>query len=569
MADLSFTDGEYIFREGESAKFAYIVKSGEVEITKITSVGEDILASINNPVLFGEMALIDGSPRSAGARAKGDTVVTEVTSAAFSQYIENNPDAAIRIMKNLSESLRGANQIIAKTSSSTDTEQDTDGETSSLRSSPLIEVDDTDDIYDRGPTKPFLYTAYSLVAFVLLTILFGTFSKIDTTVSARGQFTTRTPNIVVEAGANSIVREVLVERGEKVKKNQVIALLDDTMTSANLSQNRQAIQNLEQTLNRLELEKFYIENESSIIETKKLNSLNLDTLEKRVAEYREKINSFNSKLSKLQTELLSEKTIYALAVEQRDLKEKIEAVQKDLYEQKVVTKLNYFSAIDSTINAKRGALNARNSINQISAGITTLESDKKAFIAQWNSKLTSDITNANEQLMQSRQEGIKIAQVARGVTVLAPVDGIILDLPAISEGAIVREGDKILTLVQTNEPLYLEIDINPKDISDLQVGLPTSVKIDAMPFQKYGDIEGEVIFVSQDTFPESLAGEKGFFYRGRIKTQPLSESSMPRDFIINQGMLASADIKVGQRRLISYFTYPITQAFDESFREPE
>ena len=569
MADLSFTDGEYIFREGESAEFAYIVKSGEVQITKITATGEDSLAVIKNPTLFGEMALIDGSPRSAGARAIGDTVVTEVTSAAFSQYIKNNPDAAIRIMKNLSESLRGANQIIAKTSSSPDTEQDTDGETSSVRSSHLIEVDDTDDIYDRGPTKPFLYTAYSLVAFLLLTIVFGTFSKIDTTVSTRGQFTTRTPNIVVEAGANSIVRQVLVERGEKVKKNQVIALLDDTMTSANLSQNKQAIQNLEQTLHRLELEKFYIENESSVVETKKLNSLNLDTLEKRVAEYREKINSFNSKLSKLQTELLSEKTIYALAVEQRDLKEKIEAVQKDLYEQKVVTKMNYFSAIDSTINAKRGALNARNSINQISAGITTLESDKKAFIAQWNSKLTSDITNANEQLMQSRQEGIKIAQVAKGVTVLAPVDGIILDLPAISEGAIVREGDKILTLVQTNEPLYLEIDINPKDISDLQIGLPTSVKIDAMPFQKYGDIEGEVIFVSQDTFPESLAGEQGFFYRGRIKTQPLSESSMPRDFIINQGMLASADIKVGQRRLISYFTYPITQAFDESFREPE
>ena len=569
MADLSFTDGEYIFREGESAEFAYIVKSGEVQITKITATGEDSLAVIKNPTLFGEMALIDGSPRSAGARAIGDTVVTEVTSAAFSQYIKNNPDAAIRIMKNLSESLRGANQIIAKTSSSPDTEQDTAGETSSVRSSNLIEVDDTDDIYDRGPTKPFLYTAYSLVAFLLLTIVFGTLSKIDTTVSARGQFTTRTPNIVVEAGANSIVRQVLVERGEKVKKNQVIALLDDTMTSANLSQNKQVIQNLEQTLHRLELEKFYIENESSVVETKKLNSLNLDTLEKRVAEYREKINSFNSKLSKLQTELLSEKTIYALAVEQRDLKEKIEAVQKDLYEQKVVTKMNYFSAIDSTINAKRGALNARNSINQISAGITTLESDKKAFIAQWNSKLTSDITNANEQLMQSRQEGIKIAQVAKGVTVLAPVDGIILDLPAISEGAIVREGDKILTLVQTNEPLYLEIDINPKDISDLQIGLPTSVKIDAMPFQKYGDIEGEVIFVSQDTFPESLAGEKGFFYRGRIKTQPLSESSMPRDFIINQGMLASADIKIGQRRLISYFTYPITQAFDESFREPE
>ena len=77
MADLSFTDGEYIFREGESAEFAYIVKSGEVQITKITATGEDSLAVIKNPTLFGEMALIDGSPRSAGARAgdrTGDSI---------------------------------------------------------------------------------------------------------------------------------------------------------------------------------------------------------------------------------------------------------------------------------------------------------------------------------------------------------------------------------------------------------------------------------------------------------------------------------------------------------------
>ena len=138
----------------------------------------------------------------------------------------------------------------------------------------------------------------------------------DTTVSARGQFTTRTPNIVVEAGANSIVRQILVERGEEVKKDQVIALLDDTMTTANLSQNKQIIQNLEQTFNRLQLEKSYIESDLSVVETKNLNDLNFDTLRKRVAEYREKINSFNSKLSKLQTELVAENTIYKLALKQ-------------------------------------------------------------------------------------------------------------------------------------------------------------------------------------------------------------------------------------------------------------
>ena len=108
--NLSFIDGEYIFREGETAEYAYIVASGIIEITKISADGEDILVELEPPSLFGEMALIDGNPRSASARAKGDATVTEVTSTAFGQYIKQNPEAAIRIMKNISENLRSANQ---------------------------------------------------------------------------------------------------------------------------------------------------------------------------------------------------------------------------------------------------------------------------------------------------------------------------------------------------------------------------------------------------------------------------------------------------------------------------
>ena len=79
MADKSFTDGEYIFREGESAAYAYVVKSGTVEITKHSADGEQVLAELVAPTLFGEMALIDGNPRSAGARAKDNTVAVSYT----------------------------------------------------------------------------------------------------------------------------------------------------------------------------------------------------------------------------------------------------------------------------------------------------------------------------------------------------------------------------------------------------------------------------------------------------------------------------------------------------------
>ena len=93
--------GEYLFREGESAEFAYIIKSGVIEVVKSGLDGEIVLAEIKPGSLFGEMALIDGSPRSASARAKEECVLTEVRSDAFEQYIRTKPDAAIRIMQNL------------------------------------------------------------------------------------------------------------------------------------------------------------------------------------------------------------------------------------------------------------------------------------------------------------------------------------------------------------------------------------------------------------------------------------------------------------------------------------
>ena len=64
MADKSFANSEYIFREGESAAYAYVIKSGTVEITKHSADGEQVLAELVAPTIFGEMALIDGNPRS-------------------------------------------------------------------------------------------------------------------------------------------------------------------------------------------------------------------------------------------------------------------------------------------------------------------------------------------------------------------------------------------------------------------------------------------------------------------------------------------------------------------------
>ena len=99
--------------------------------------------------------------------------------------------------------------------------------------------------------------------------------------------------------------------------------------------------------------------------------------------------------------------------------------------------------------------------------------------------------------------------------------------------------------------------------------MPVSIKLDALPFQDFGDLRGELVFLSQDTFNKSLSGEKGAFYRGRIDISREQLQSFPADFQLTQGMLATADIKVGKRRVITYFTFPIIRAFEDAFREPD
>ena len=99
--DNFYPKGEFVFREGESADFAYILKSGSVEILKTGIDGEIVLATLDEPnKIFGEMALIDGAPRSAGARASADSVIDEVRQKDFLAYVQKNPNAAMNTMKN-------------------------------------------------------------------------------------------------------------------------------------------------------------------------------------------------------------------------------------------------------------------------------------------------------------------------------------------------------------------------------------------------------------------------------------------------------------------------------------
>ncbi len=57
--------------------------------------------------------------------------------------------------------------------------------------------------------------------------------------------------------------------------------------------------------------------------------------------------------------------------------------------------------------------------------------------------------------------------------------------------------------------------------------------------------------------------------RGQVDIPSVQIASLPPDFHLTPGMLASADMKVGEKRIITYVTNPILKGFSSAFSEPD
>ena len=102
----TFEPGTVIFKEGDRGKVMFAVLEGEVNIVK----SNVLLATMGPGEVFGEMALVDDSPRSADAVAKTACKVAAVDDRSFLRMVAYNPQIALQLMSLLSERLRKANE---------------------------------------------------------------------------------------------------------------------------------------------------------------------------------------------------------------------------------------------------------------------------------------------------------------------------------------------------------------------------------------------------------------------------------------------------------------------------
>ena len=98
----TFEANEFVFQTGQPGAAMFIIKEGEVKIVKENSDNEYVeIAVLEKGDIFGELALLDSSPRSAGALVSKPTKAIAIFREDLNKLLETHPEIGGNIMMHL------------------------------------------------------------------------------------------------------------------------------------------------------------------------------------------------------------------------------------------------------------------------------------------------------------------------------------------------------------------------------------------------------------------------------------------------------------------------------------
>lgn len=107
-----FQPGDVLFREGESGEVMFVIQSGAVRITKEVNGQAKSLAVLGPGEFLGEMAILNGRPRTATATVVETTRCLVIEAKTLESMVARNAEIALRLIKKLAKRLDSADTLV-------------------------------------------------------------------------------------------------------------------------------------------------------------------------------------------------------------------------------------------------------------------------------------------------------------------------------------------------------------------------------------------------------------------------------------------------------------------------
>jgi CRP/FNR family transcriptional regulator, cyclic AMP receptor protein len=109
-----YPKGQVICSEDDPGDSLIVLEQGQARVSRFTTTGQEVVLSVvDAPAAFGELALIDGAPRSATITATSPVTLRLIERSAFLEAVEREPALAVSLLHSLAGMVRGTNERLA------------------------------------------------------------------------------------------------------------------------------------------------------------------------------------------------------------------------------------------------------------------------------------------------------------------------------------------------------------------------------------------------------------------------------------------------------------------------
>lgn len=407
-------------------------------------------------------------------------------------------------------------------------------------------------------------TGYLLMGMIVSFLVWASIAKVDRIVVAPGKLVSSEPLIVVQPLESSIVRDILVKAGDTVRKGEVVAHLDPTFVTAEATSLTMQKASLDAEIDRLLAELSglpYAAGDDP--ERRRQASL----LAEHKAEIAASLDALDAQISKDEAALKTNAGRQA-AVESRILLLKaIEDIRAKLFAKNYVSRVEMLEAQAATLTATAELDQLKGESVEQQHGLASDQARRAAFDREWRRKVEQDLVDATRRRDAVAEELTKAARKAELSALVAPADGVVMEIARRSIGSVLQPAEPLVTIVPAGAPLKAEVEIDAADVGLVAAGSTVRVKVEAFPFQRYGTLDGTLEVVSPDAFRRE-APAIGAYFRGLVGFESLALSGLGEAVRLTPGMTVTAEIHAGEQRLIAYISYPVIRVLDEGLREP-
>lgn len=381
--------------------------------------------------------------------------------------------------------------------------------------------------------RPTARAEYRLVwlVFAMLVLFLGWAWMFPLVEVSRGQGTVvpSSREQVIQSLEGGIVTAISVKEGDMVDKDQIIARLDATRSASNVEEAAAKYHAAIAAAARLRAE---LDDRDTVSFPAELSGDAFDQLRRNeLALFRSRRHSLQEALSGL-TEGLN------LTRQELEISEKLQ---------------------QSGAASRVEVIRLRREAAQTELEIARLKADARVRAGEELQSVSAE-AEVQGSVMRGRSD-----QLAR-LVFRAPMRGIVKDIAVTTIGGVVPPGGKLMTIVPMDDQLLIEARISPRDIAFIHPGQEAEVKLSAYDYAIFGGLSGEVVTISPNTVRDEINPDQ-VYYRAYIRTQEdfLTNRAGSR-FPIVPGMIATVDIRTGQKTVWQYLIKPFNKA-QEALRE--